>query len=54
MSPRIIWPGQSRGFGSISSMPDGRPISQHVPASSLYHVFGAIAEADRVLGTSKP
>jgi mannose/cellobiose epimerase-like protein (N-acyl-D-glucosamine 2-epimerase family) len=32
--------------------PTGRPISQYVPASSLYHIFCAIAEADRVLGTN--
>ncbi len=29
---------------------EGRPIVAHVPASTLYHVFGAVVEADRVLG----
>ena len=33
---------------------NGRPLSQLVPASTLYHLFGAIAEADRVLRASKP
>ena len=28
----------------------GRPIAAHVPASTLYHVFGAVVEADRVFG----
>ena len=28
----------------------GRPIAEHVPASTLYHVFGAVVEADRVIG----
>jgi mannose-6-phosphate isomerase len=31
----------------------GQVMSQHVPASSLYHVFCAIAEADRVLNAGK-
>jgi mannose-6-phosphate isomerase len=31
----------------------GKPLATHVPATTLYHVFGAIAEADRVLGTGK-
>ncbi|ABD89764.1 AGE family epimerase/isomerase [Rhodopseudomonas palustris] len=29
---------------------DGRPMLDYVPASTLYHVFVAIAEADRVFG----
>ncbi len=29
---------------------EGRPIVAHVPASTLYHVFGAVVEADRVFG----
>lgn len=30
---------------------DGRPLTAHIPASTLYHLFGAVAEADRVLGS---
>ena len=28
----------------------GASLVDHVPASTFYHLFGAIAEADRVLG----
>ncbi len=30
----------------------GRPIAAHVPASTLYHVFGAVVEADRVFAAA--
>jgi mannose-6-phosphate isomerase len=30
----------------------GRALTTHMPASTFYHVFCAIAEADRVLGSS--
>ena len=32
----------------------GEPLTQHVPASTFYHIFCAIAEADRVLGAAPP
>jgi mannose/cellobiose epimerase-like protein (N-acyl-D-glucosamine 2-epimerase family) len=28
----------------------GAPLATHIPASTFYHLFGAIVEADRVLG----
>jgi hypothetical protein len=28
----------------------GKPLATHIPATTLYHVLGAIVEAERVLG----
>jgi mannose-6-phosphate isomerase len=31
--------------------PSGEPLVDHIPASTFYHLFSAIAEADRLLGS---
>jgi mannose-6-phosphate isomerase len=34
--------------------PQGKPLLNYVPASTLYHIFLAVAEADRVFGRARP